>query len=303
MDRADVRRAFAQHVVSSMPNSSSQALPLDFINEFLDMKNIENDGRQCYIPLSKVSKWLQVPFKHLSRTLRGVRREWRTRSKSRREVIPLSEYLEGRDYVEIPTSRNAQGGRDFLLTKQCFDKICMKSNAKPQGDYVREYFSRINDLYTQFFERELQENIDRHGFEQVMNDMERPISVPYEDEPGLYAIEFDSDDDEKLVQIGHSLNGPAARFNFHKKRGKNHQLTRWEPHSFPKAVEVDVHMLLRPHRVPCVVDLNKKHGLYCSEETFFNRCDYHKAIDKSLQKKKELQHDFYAQASPFLSQR
>lgn len=302
MHRPDVRRAFAQHVVSSSPTSDSKQIPLDFINDFLDMKTIERNGRQCYILLSKVSEWLGVPLKQLSRTLRGVRRGDETKMRKRRELIPASEYVEGRDYIEIPIIKSGQEGHDFLLTKQCFDKICMKTNAKPQGDYVREYFSRVNELYTQFFERELEQNIDKHGFDQVMKDMEQSIPIQYKDEPGLYAIEFDSDDEEKMVQIGHSLNGPSTRFNFHKKRGRNHKLMRWEPHPFPKAVEVDVHMLMRPHRVPCVADLTKKRGLYCSEETFYNRCDYNRAIDKTLQKKMELQNDFYAGSPPILSQ-
>jgi hypothetical protein len=143
----DVRRAFAQHVVSSNPNSNSKRIPLDFINDFLDMKTTEKDGRLCYIPISKVSKWLGVPLKQLSRTLRGVLKAKR----NHKELNPTLEYMETRDFIEIPMRKRGQQGHDFLLTKQCFDKICMKTNAKPQGDYVREYFSRVNELSSNSF--------------------------------------------------------------------------------------------------------------------------------------------------------
>lgn len=100
--------------------------------------------------------------------------------------------------------------------------------------------------------------------------MEQPIEPEYKSEPGLYAIEFDSNDDEPMVQIGKSLDGPASRCNHHKKKGKNHKLKHWVWHSFPKALESDVHMLMSPHLVPCVRDPTKKKGIYCSNESNYN---------------------------------
>lgn len=177
----------------------------------------------------------------------------------------------------------------------------MKTNAQPQGAYVREYMSRINEMYTDYMSRALRKNIDKHGFEQVESDMKRPISIPFKDEPGVYAIEFESDDDEPMVQIGSSNNGPAGRFSFHKRKGKNHRLTRWEPHVFPESLETDIQMLMSPHKTPCRVDLTKKRKIYCSKETFYNKADYHGFFDKSLKKSKELQQKAYPHNSPVLS--
>lgn len=156
-------------------------------------------------------------------------------------------------------------------------------------------------MYTDYMSRSLKRNIERHGLEQVDKDMKRPIDIPYKSEPGVYAIEFDSDDDEPMVQIGSSVNGPAGRFAFHKRKGKNHRLTRWEPHVFPESLETDLHMLMSPHKTPCVRDPLKKRGIYCSKETFFNKADYHEMFNKSLNKSRELQRQVYPTNVPVLS--
>lgn len=140
MHRFDVRAGFAAHVASAMRSADGFKIPESFVLEFLDFKE-KGNGNQCYIPLSRLANWLNTSLKQMSRTLRGTEKKKTRRAQKQAELgmsLPPPEYVEGRDYIETMVTRNGQKGHDFLLTPQCFDKLCMKTNAQPSGNIFLE---------------------------------------------------------------------------------------------------------------------------------------------------------------------
>jgi hypothetical protein len=225
MDRIDVRQAFVKHVVASCSDSHSLIIPPQFIYDFLEMMDVRRgNGRLCFISLDTVANWLGSTLKSLTRTLR------RTRNPN------MCEFLEGRDYIEVPLIKNGHEGHDYLISIDCFQKMCMRSNS-PKAPFIREFFVRVLFLYQEFFEKRIGKNIDVFGFERVMKDLETKLPFEFKRELGVYAIEFQNCEGEDLVQIGHTANGPNGRYQFHKAKGINHRLTKWIPHPFPRALE------------------------------------------------------------------
>lgn len=198
-----------------------------FIDSFLSIYNPNTIQTDFVVSIDIAAKWLCVQKRLLVRTL-------------------VSSYNEGVDYQVVKptmTSRYGNNNKDWLLTPDCFKRLCMRSRSK-RAEEVRTYFIQLESLLVRYRTSLLK------GMDAEIKEMERSLKPKSpEDSAGyIYVIRADPVKDS-VYKIGRTqnLNQRLATYSTGKLDGVDIVYKfRTDNH---KKTEACVKLLLKEHQL------------------------------------------------------
>lgn len=176
-----------------MPNNSISAIsfvkkytavPEKFIDELFEKYDVTTSQTDFAVKLSSITKWLGATKKSLTETLKLSY----TENVDYQRVRPTDRYYK--------TSAKVNNFVEYLLTPDCFKRLCMMSRSK-NAEMVRTYFLAVEKAFYQY------RNETEEGMRQTIERLERnQKGVQRNDIPGVVYLKRASHYDRNLMKIG-----------------------------------------------------------------------------------------------------
>lgn len=220
-------------------------IPESFIDELFQFYKEDSTQTDFVINISNVAKWLQCSKKELIRTLHRM-------------------YKQNIDYIVLKTTgtkKYANNVRIYLLTPDCFKRLCMMSRSK-NADQVRTYFIEIESLLIKYRTQLIQ------GIRQDIAKIQKQkqIRKSIDDTSGYTYIIKASHSPEEVYKLGHTKDLA--------KRLRAYQTGKSEDVEVLFVYKTNDHEAVES----CVKALVGKHRLYARKEIYHLNLDMLKSI-------------------------